>query len=88
MNQLLQTRAARRAVDWAILSVMAVLAVGFLLPFLWLISMSFRKVSEAYKMPPSFFPASLDFSNYVRALTSRGVPFLQIYLNSVEIAVR
>lgn len=86
MNPTVRTQAARRAIDWAILSVMVVIAIGFLLPFLWLISMSFRKVSDAYKMPPSFFPASLDFSNYVKALTSRGVPFLQIYLNSVEIA--
>jgi len=87
MSPTLQTRAAQRTLDWAILSVMALIAVGFLLPFLWLISMSFRKVSDAYKMPPSFFPASLDFANYVKALTSRGVPFLQIYLNSVEIAL-
>jgi multiple sugar transport system permease protein len=57
-----------------------------LLPFLWLFSMSFRPVSDAYKLPPSFLPPSLDFTNYRAVLASR-VPFLQIYANSVLIAV-
>ncbi len=80
------TRQAARWVDWAIIAVMAVLGVFMLLPFAWLISMSFRPVADAYKMPPSFFPSSLEFSNYVAVLKAN-VPFLQIYINSVEIAV-
>jgi multiple sugar transport system permease protein len=86
MNELMQTRAAKRWIDWAIIAVMAALAIGMLLPFLWLFSMSFRPVSEAYKLPPSFLPPTLDFSNYQQVLASR-VPFLQIYFNSVMIAV-
>jgi multiple sugar transport system permease protein len=87
MNGALQTQQARRWLNWAIIAVMLLLAIAMLMPFLWLISMSFRKVSDAYKLPPSFIPASLDFANYAKVLTSRGVPFLQIYLNSVMIAV-
>ncbi len=37
-------------------------------------------------MPPSFLPPRLDFDNY-RAVLNSSVPFLQIYANSVEIAV-
>jgi multiple sugar transport system permease protein len=37
-------------------------------------------------MPPSFIPPSLDFTNYIKVLQSN-VPFIQIYINSVEIAV-
>lgn len=87
MNSALQTQQARRWLNWAIIAVMLVLAIAMLMPFFWLISMSFRKVSDAYKLPPSFIPASLDFANYAKVLTSRGVPFLQIYFNSVMIAV-
>ena len=65
----------------AIIAVMVVLAIGMLLPFLWLFSMSFRPVSDAYKLPPSFLPPNLDFTNYAAVLASR-VPFLQIYCNS------
>ena len=80
------TKQAARWVDWAIISVMAVLGIFMLLPFAWLISMSFRPVADAYKMPPSFFPSTFDFANYAAVLKSN-VPFLQIYINSVEIAV-
>lgn len=76
----------QRWVDRAILAVMALLAVAMLLPFLWLFSMSFRPSAEAYKLPPSFFPPSFDLTNYKAVLASR-VPFLQIYWNSVMIAV-
>lgn len=82
----LRTRQTSRWVDWAIIVVMAVLGVFMLLPFAWLISMSFRSTVDAYKMPPSFLPSSLDFTNYVAVLASH-VPFIQIYVNSVEIAV-
>jgi multiple sugar transport system permease protein len=80
------TRQAARWVDWAIIIVMAVLGIFMLLPFAWLISMSFRPVVDSYKMPPSFFPTTFDFTNYAAVLKAN-VPFIQIYINSVEIAV-
>ena len=82
----METRSAARWIDRAIIAVMAVLGILMLLPFAWLFSMSFRQVADAYKMPPSFLPPSLDFTNYAGVLSS-SVPFLQIYVNSVEIAV-
>lgn len=82
----MQTRATARWVDWGIIAVMAVIGVFMLMPFLWLFSMSFRPVADAYKMPPSFIPPTLDFTNY-RAVLASDVPFLRIYWNSVQIAV-
>ena len=82
----IRTQASKRWIDRAILAVMTLLAVAMLLPFLWLFSMSFRPVADAYKLPPSFFPSSFDLTNYRAVLASR-VPFLQIYWNSVMIAV-
>jgi multiple sugar transport system permease protein len=86
LNEMFSTRAARRWIDWAIIAVMAVMAIGMLLPFLWLFSMSFRPVADAYKLPPSFLPPSLDLTNYFKVLASR-VPFLHIYANSLLVAV-
>jgi multiple sugar transport system permease protein len=37
-------------------------------------------------MPPNFFPTTFDFTNYAAVLKAN-VPFLQIYFNSVLIAV-
>jgi multiple sugar transport system permease protein len=82
----MKTKAAERWVDRIIIAIMAVLGVFMLLPFAWLFSMSFRLPSEAYKMPPSFLPPSLDFKNYWAVLNS-SVPFLQIYWNSIQVAV-
>jgi multiple sugar transport system permease protein len=82
----MQTKATQRWIDRIVIAVMAALGVVMLLPFAWLFSMSFRPPAEAYKMPPSFLPPTLDFKNYWAVLTS-SVPFLNIYWNSVEVAV-
>jgi multiple sugar transport system permease protein len=82
----MQTKAGQRWIDRTIIALVAVLGVLMLLPFAWLFSMSFRPPAEAYKMPPSFLPPTFDFKNYWAVLNS-SVPFLQIYWNSVEVAV-
>jgi multiple sugar transport system permease protein len=82
----MQTKTAKRWIDGTIIGVMAFLGLLMLLPFAWLFSMSFRPPGDAYKMPPSFLPPTLDFKNYWAVLNS-SVPFLQIYWNSVEVAV-
>lgn len=82
----MRTKATQAWMNRAIIASMAVLAVVMLLPFAWLFSMSFRPVAEAYRMPPSFFPPNLDFGNYAAVLKA-DVPFLEIYWNSIEIAV-
>jgi ABC-type glycerol-3-phosphate transport system permease component len=82
----MQTKASQRWLDWAIIAVMGVLGFFMLLPFAWLFSMSFRTVKDAYQMPPSFLPPNLDLDNY-RAVLNSSIPFLQIYANSVEVAV-
>src|SRR6201993_4417561 len=82
----MQTKTAQRWIDRTIIAVMAVLGILMILPFAWLFSMSFRLPAEAYKMPPSFLPPTVDLRNYWAVLDS-SVPFLQIYWNSVEVAV-
>ncbi|MBZ9938347.1 carbohydrate ABC transporter permease [Mesorhizobium sp. BR1-1-16] len=82
----MQTRSRQQWTDRAIIAIMAVLGVFMLLPFMWLFSMSFRPVADAYKMPPSFLPPTFDLTNY-RAVLASEIPFLQIYWNSIQIAV-
>src|ERR1700743_2056202 len=82
----MRTRTSAQWRERCSIAIMAVLAVAMLLPFSWLFSMSFRPVAEAYRMPPSFLPPTLNLANY-RAVLDSSVPFLQIYWNSLEIAV-
>lgn len=73
-------------IDRAIIAVLIVMGIMMLLPFMWLFSMSFRPAAQAYQMPPSFLPPTLDFANYQAVLES-SVPFLRIYWNSLVVAV-
>ncbi|GMA15323.1 carbohydrate ABC transporter permease (plasmid) [Deinococcus metallilatus] len=80
---------ATQAIHWRNLPFMVLAVLGaFLmaLPFLWMVSTSFRTPAEAYKLPPSLLPSRLDFSAYDHVLTS-SVPFLTMYWNSFKIAL-
>ncbi len=82
----MQTKRSARLVDAAIIAVLIVMGILMLMPFMWLFSMSFRPAPDAYKMPPSFLPPTLDLTNYWSVLNST-VPFLKIYWNSLYVAV-
>lgn len=61
------------------------LCIIMLAPFAWIISTSLRLPGDSFKLPPSFFPTSFYYQNYVEVFTS--FPFIQCILNSVKIAV-
>jgi multiple sugar transport system permease protein len=80
---------AMDAVHWRNAPLMIVLLAGgfvMLLPFLWMVSASFRPIGEAYQLPPSLLPTELDWDAY-REVFRTGVPFLQMYWNSFVVAV-
>ena len=83
----MQTQAAQRWIDRAIIAVMAALGVVMLLPFAWLFSMSFRarrrRLPHAAELPA----AQSRLQELCAPCSIRRCPFLQIYANSVEIAV-
>lgn len=82
----MQTKSRLVWIDRAIIAVLVLMGIMMLLPFMWLFSMSFRPAAEAYRMPPSFLPPTLDPANYQAVLES-SVPFLRIYWNSLVVAV-
>ena len=54
-------------------------------PILWMISASFKRLSEIYSFPPSLLPKTFTFANYQRLFTEW--PFGRWYFNSLVIAV-
>jgi multiple sugar transport system permease protein len=75
---------SRRARVWHVLALAAVSAV-FLLPQLWLVSLSLKQRAAVYEYPPRWIPSDPSLFNYVFALTGTQVPW---YLwNSVKVAV-
>lgn len=64
---------------------LAVLAVPFVLPTLWMITSSFKPLSEIFSSPPTMFAESPTLAAYAEAFEFQ--PFAQQYFNSVYIAV-
>src|SRR6185295_5913828 len=74
---------ARRRV--AFIAGLAVAASAFLLPQLWLFSLSLKSKAGVYEYPPRWIPAGGSFANYRFALTHTQVPW---YLwNSTIVAI-
>jgi multiple sugar transport system permease protein len=56
-----------------------------LLPFLWMISASFKPLSEVIQVPPTWIPQHPTLGNYAEVF--RQMPFARFFLNSVIVAV-
>jgi multiple sugar transport system permease protein len=69
---------------WLIAAALAVVAIAFLIPQLWLVSLSLKDRGDVFAYPPQWIPDSPSLVNYVFALTATQVPW---YLwNSVKVA--
>ena len=66
-------------------AVLALVTLGFLLPQVWLFSLSLKDRGQVFAFPPRWIPERATLDNYVFALTATQVPW---YLwNSVKVAV-
>lgn len=69
---------------WPITAALAVVALAFLLPQLWLVSLSLKDRGAVFAYPPRWIPDNPSLFNYVFALTATQVPW---YLwNSIKVA--
>ncbi|MFN8490795.1 MAG: carbohydrate ABC transporter permease [Caldilineaceae bacterium] len=60
-------------------------AILFLIPFVWMISTSFKEGPQVYTWPPVWIPHPFRFDNYSKAWNL--LPFAQFYWNTVRITV-
>ncbi len=61
-----------------------VVALFFVVPFLWLLSTSLKSLKEASQFPPTFIPEVFKWGNYVEVFHQ--IPFLRYSLNTFQIA--
>lgn len=59
-------------------------AVTMLLPFIWMLSTSFKPPEEVITWPPQFIPRNPTFANYKEAFSA--VPLMRFFLNSMIIS--
>ncbi|MFV3012522.1 carbohydrate ABC transporter permease [Clostridium botulinum] len=63
-------------------------AIAMILPFLWMISTSFKDPVDVFKLPIQWIPKKLNFNNYVRLFTEYGFQkyiFNSVFLSTINI---
>ncbi len=73
-----------RRSQWAIAAALVAVSGAFLLPQLWLLSLSLKPKAGVYEFPPRWIPSDPSLGNYVFALTGTQVPWYLV--NSVKVA--
>lgn len=66
-------------------AVLIVVSLSMILPFLWMISASFKSEGEIFGFPIQWIPSTFYWSNYEKVWTK--LPFGTYYLNTVKISV-
>jgi len=66
---------------------LAAAAVATAMPFVWMITSSFKLNAEIYSYPLTLLPRNGTLSNYIRLLNGSDIPFIRQFGNSVLIAV-
>lgn len=67
--------------------VLIIASLIVLLPFIWMITSSFKSQRELFAFPPKLLPTVWKFSNYVQVLNSGSVSFFKMFMNSMTIAI-
>ena len=68
-----------------IYALLVVLGILFALPFIWLVSTSFKTDSQLFVIPPIWIPDPIKWSNYRNALDY--IPFWLYFKNTLTIAI-
>ena len=77
----------RRRIIGDVVAWVLLLGVGSLwvMPFLWMVFSSFKRLDEIYMFPPTLFPEAWRWQNYIEAWTA--LPFAIFLKNSVIVTV-
>ena len=60
-------------------------AVSMIVPFLWMVSVSFMQDSQIFSIPPAIFPNPLIFDNYTNVFSN--INITKFFLNSLFVAL-
>jgi multiple sugar transport system permease protein len=72
------------AIKYAVLLIGSVIMV---MPFVWMVSTSFKQTNEIFTYPPVWIPSNPTLRAYIRMLTNNRIPFLNFFQNSLFITI-
>lgn len=78
-----EVRTTKRS--WLIHTILALGALLFIVPFLWMVLTSLKTLTEATHVPLIFFPAQFQWGNYAQAFST--LPFLTFYKNTILMTI-
>lgn len=67
--------------------ILIVASLIVLLPFIWMVSSSFKSQRELFAFPPTLFPKTWKWSNYTQVMESGSISFVQMFINSMTITL-
>jgi ABC-type glycerol-3-phosphate transport system permease component len=77
---------ARRTIKQVIIyGLLLSLSAVFMLPFLWMVATSLKKSQDVFTYPPSFFPNSFEWRNYIAGWNT--LPFTTFLKNSLIVTI-
>lgn len=72
---------------WAVTVLMLILGVAFLLPFIWMLSASFKPELDVFKYPIEWIPKRWQLVENYRDVWFGEYPFALYYWNSIKVSV-
>jgi len=75
------------AMKWVKTVIVAIFALLFLFPLLWMISSSLKGTKDVFSSPFHWIPDPVKWDNYKTVWTSKDLPLLRVFGNSLFIAV-
>ena len=82
----LKPRAKSMALRTAVTAVMFVVSLVMVVPFLWMLSTSFKASTEVFNFPIEWIPQKFYFENYSHVWLNEYYPFYRFFANSIYVA--
>lgn len=82
----LKPRAKSMALRTAVTAVMFVVSLVMVVPFLWMLSTSFKASTEVFNFPIEWIPKKFYFENYSHVWLNEYYPFYRFFANSIYVA--
>ncbi len=76
-----------RAEKWTATLALLLICVGFILPFVWMLSTSLKTLENAMTMPPEWWPSPMVPENYSAVLENKKLDFPLLAHNTLMVAL-
>ncbi|MHA7966675.1 carbohydrate ABC transporter permease [Paenibacillus sp. CAU 1782] len=79
------TGARKTLSAFGVYAALSAISLVMLVPFLWMLSTSFKEPQDIFTYPPQLFPSTFKWENYMDVFSL--IPFERFYFNSVYISL-